>query len=127
MAISFEYDHPHYLARHSETSVVLGVAGGTRGWCIPAFAVDMSRVTMTLITGGTTGTGATVIPTIAGTAIGTWVGTGASGDQVTYTLAAPLAVAALGKTNYLAMSTDVTLAFAVTWEYRPSGTGSVTF
>ncbi len=128
MAQSFESDHPNYLARHSVTQIVLPTVSGTRGHFIPAQAVDMSKVTLTIVTPGTSATGLVLIPTMGGTAIGTYAaGTAVAGSQQSYTPAAPLPVAALGVTNYVVTGTDATGVFAVTWEYRASGTGSVTF
>jgi hypothetical protein len=127
MAQSFEYTHPHYEARRSETIIAPSTVSGTTGFCIPAFAANMSKVTMTTIIGGTTGTGATMVVTMGGSAVGTWVGTGAGGLQTSYTPAAPIANAALAVGNYVVTSTDATVRVAITWEYFPQALSNVTF
>lgn len=128
MAQSFEYDHPQYLTRRSATIAIPATVSGTRGHFVPAFAADMSKVTITIVTPGTGTAVASFIPTMGGTAIGTYVaGTAVAGSQQSYTPAAPLPVAALGVTNYVVTGADAVVVAAVTWEYRASGTGSVTF
>lgn len=127
MSQSFNYTHPHYEARRSETIVLDSAISGTTGFCIPAFAANMSKVTMTTIIGGTTGTGATMVVTMGGTAVGTWVGTGAGGLQTSYTPSAPIAVDALEVANYVVASTDATVRVAITWEYFPQALSTVTY
>lgn len=126
MAQSFEYDHPQYLARRDQTMPLPATASSTSGYLVSAFPVQVSAATITIITAGTN-TGNTYAAVAGTTTLGTYsASTAAAGSQSTLTASAPISLAAKA-TSYVVKGNDATGVALVTWEWKPTINGDVTY
>lgn len=129
MPISFRYDHPHYLARRTQTTDLAVTASKVTTPFVPTFPVELTAATITVTTAGTgaAATWAVSAQSAAGTfVVGTYAAsTATAGSQNSFSIPTPLSISALGSVT-VTKGNEATGAAVISLEYRvPFTSGTV--
>lgn len=127
MAISFNFDHPHYLARDQVSFQCLAATGTINAFWVPQFDCDLTAIRVQCVIAGTnSGNTLAFAYGTATTAIGTYIGTtNAMFTGTTITPTTPIALTA-GTPVWAVKGAEATAVQSVTYEYRVKPLSNVT-